>query len=144
MPVVVDEFRNELEEADWIANRILDFCRNGDYRLTDCALFYRTNAQSRVLEDAMRRADIPYRVIGNVRFYERAEVKDVLAYLKLMANTNDDLSFKRIVNCPPRGSANHFGVLKIRRQQFPLRSVGQANSLPAAETRARIVNNSAK
>ena len=73
------------------------------YRLSECAVFYRTNAQSRVMEDAFRRSDIPYSVIGTVRFYERAEVKDIMSYLRLTHNPHDTVSFKRIVNVPRRG-----------------------------------------
>ena len=69
----------------------------------DIAVFYRTNAQSRVLEDALRRAGIPYLIIGGVRFYERKEVKDILAYLRLIVNPLDDVAFRRAIAAPPRG-----------------------------------------
>ena len=72
-----------------------------DYR--DVAVFYRTNAQSRVLEDALRRASIPYLIVGGVRFYERREVKDVVAYLRLLVNPRDDVAFRRAVAAPSRG-----------------------------------------
>src|SRR5471030_3123490 len=70
---------------------------------SDYAVFYRINAQSRVLEDALRRHEIPYKIIGSMRFYERAEIKDVLAYLRLIVNPKDTLALRRIINVPTRG-----------------------------------------
>src|SRR5206468_3694491 len=70
---------------------------------SDIAVFYRTNAQSRVLEDALRRAGIPYVIVGSVRFYERKEIKDVLAYLRLIVNPDDDVAFRRAIGAPARG-----------------------------------------
>ena len=72
-------------------------------RYDDCAVLYRVSAQSRVLEETLLQSGIPYRVYGGMRFYERAEIKDALAYLRLAAHTDDDASFERIVNLPPRG-----------------------------------------
>ena len=66
-------------------------------------MLYRTNSQSRVIEEALVRAGIPYRVVGGVRFYERKEIKDALAYLKLLLNPDDDVSLRRVINVPPRG-----------------------------------------
>jgi DNA helicase-2/ATP-dependent DNA helicase PcrA len=73
------------------------------YTLSDFAIFYRTNAQSRTFEDALRRAGLPYVIIGTLKFYDRAEIKDIMAYLKLIHNPNDNISFKRIINVPKRG-----------------------------------------
>ena len=67
------------------------------------AVLYRTNAQSRLIEDSLRRAEIPYHIVGNIRFYERKEIKDALAYLKVIVNPHDDVSLRRIINSPPRG-----------------------------------------
>lgn len=97
------EARNELDEAQDIVISVQSLRRRHGYALNDFAVFYRTNAQSRVLEDAFRREGIPYAVIGTMRFYERAEVKDVMAYLKLIHNPHDNVSFKRVVNVPRRG-----------------------------------------
>jgi DNA helicase-2/ATP-dependent DNA helicase PcrA len=97
------ENTNEQEEASSIVREIERLRREKKYRLSDFAVFYRTNAQSRVLEDAFRRNGTPYAIIGTVRFYERVEVKDILAYLRLVHNPNDNLSFKRVVNTPRRG-----------------------------------------
>ncbi|MBR3628481.1 MAG: UvrD-helicase domain-containing protein [Elusimicrobia bacterium] len=93
---------NENDEAARVADMILINRENG-YKLSDFAIFYRTNAQSRALEDALRRQGIPYNVVGTLKFYERAEIKDIMAYLKLIHNTNDNVSFRRVVNVPRRG-----------------------------------------
>ncbi|MCX6117648.1 MAG: UvrD-helicase domain-containing protein [Proteobacteria bacterium] len=98
------EFRYETDgefEAYWVAKQIQDEVKTFDY--DDVAIFYRTNSQSRVLEDALRRDNIPYRIYGSVRFYDRAEVKDILAYLKILVNPRDDVSFMRALNIPARG-----------------------------------------
>jgi DNA helicase-2/ATP-dependent DNA helicase PcrA len=93
---------DENEEAAFVARAIRGVRdAGGDYR--DVAIFYRTNAQSRVLEDALRRAAIPYLIVGGVRFYERREVKDVVAYLRLVVNPRDDVAFRRAVAAPSRG-----------------------------------------
>jgi len=93
---------DESEEAGFVAQSARVLHRDGvDYR--DVAVFYRTNAQSRVLEDALRRASIPYLIVGGVRFYERREIKDVVAYLRLVVNPLDDVAFRRAVGAPARG-----------------------------------------
>ena len=102
-PVKTEQLANELQEARFVADKILEVREDKGWGFQQFSVFYRTNAQSRVLEDALRSARIPYVLVGNVRFYERAEVKDVLAYLRLITNPKDDLSFKRILNTPPRG-----------------------------------------
>ena len=93
---------NERDEAEFVVNRIQDFVSEGNRR-SDAAVLYRSNAQSRVFEEALLAAGIPYRVYGGQRFFERAEIKDALAYLRLIANRDDDPSFERIVNTPTRG-----------------------------------------
>jgi len=93
---------DEQDEALAVVREVEDLVRRGG-SLDDVAVFYRTNAQSRVLEDALMRLSVPYRVVGGVRFYERREVKDVLAYLQLIANPDDDVAFRRVVNVPRRG-----------------------------------------
>jgi DNA helicase-2/ATP-dependent DNA helicase PcrA len=92
---------DEIEEADFIARTARAVVRGDDD--AHMAVLYRINAQSRVLEDALRREGIAYRIVGSVRFYERKEIKDALAYMKLMLNPNDDVSFRRVVNVPARG-----------------------------------------
>ncbi len=102
-PVVVYQARDEQDEADFIARQVRTLAAEDSHSLDDFAVFYRTNAQSRVLEDALRRDLTPYTIVGGLRFYERKEIKDLLAYLRLVANPDDAQSFKRIVNVPPRG-----------------------------------------
>ena len=93
---------NELDEARFVVNRIKTWHENGN-ALQDCAILYRSNAQSRVLEEALLQGSMPYRIYGGMRFFERQEIKDALAYLRLMANRNDDAAFERVVNTPVRG-----------------------------------------
>jgi DNA helicase-2/ATP-dependent DNA helicase PcrA len=93
---------NETDEAHYLAQRIQRWVSE-DGRYSDVAVLYRSNAQSRVIEDALIQAGIPYRVYGGLRFFERAEIKDALAYLRMMALPDDDTAFERVVNVPPRG-----------------------------------------
>ncbi|MEO0995913.1 MAG: DNA helicase II [Pseudomonadota bacterium] len=93
---------NERDEAEFIVNRIRDWAGSGNAR-ADAAVLYRSNAQSRALEESLMNARIPYRVYGGLRFFERAEIKDALAYLRLLVNRDDDASFERVVNMPTRG-----------------------------------------
>jgi DNA helicase-2/ATP-dependent DNA helicase PcrA len=93
---------NERDEAEFVINRIQDHINQGGKR-SEAAVLYRSNAQSRVFEEALLAAGIPYRVYGGLRFFERAEIKDTLAYLRLVMNRDDDPSFERVVNTPPRG-----------------------------------------
>src|SRR5438093_54648 len=100
--VVVAQTYDEQEEAQAVAREALRLVAEGDYRLGDIAILYRTNAQSRALEEVLLRRGVPYRLIGGLRFYERREVKDVLAYLRLIANPQETLSFSRVINVPRR------------------------------------------
>jgi DNA helicase-2/ATP-dependent DNA helicase PcrA len=93
---------DEHEESGWVAQSIINARAEGA-QWSDIAVFYRTNAQSRVMEDALRRAGVPYVIVGGVRFYERKEVKDVLSYLRLIVNADDDVAFRRAIGAPPRG-----------------------------------------
>jgi DNA helicase-2/ATP-dependent DNA helicase PcrA len=93
---------NERDEADFVVNRIRDWVAHGGAR-REVAVLYRSNAQSRVFEEAFLNARMPYRVYGGLRFFERAEIKDALAYLRLVASRADDTSFERVVNLPVRG-----------------------------------------
>jgi DNA helicase-2/ATP-dependent DNA helicase PcrA len=94
---------DEGDEAQWVAHTIADLHDGGDHRWGDVAVFYRTNAQSRVVEEALMRSGIPYKVIGGTKFYDRREVKDALAYLRAVANPADEVSVKRVLNVPKRG-----------------------------------------
>jgi len=94
---------DEYDEAAWVTREIARLCATEGLRYGDVAVFYRTNAQSRALEEALGRARIPLKVVGGTRFYDRREVKDVLAYLRVLANPSDEVSARRIVNVPRRG-----------------------------------------
>ncbi|HKA02682.1 MAG TPA: 3'-5' exonuclease, partial [Acidimicrobiales bacterium] len=94
---------DEGDESQWVAHTIADLHDGGDYRWGDVAVFYRTNAQSRVVEEALMRAGIPYKVIGGTKFYDRREIKDALAYLRAVVNPADEVSVKRVLNVPKRG-----------------------------------------
>lgn len=100
--IIVYSAFNELDEARFVSDRIKIAFDKG-YSLDQVAILYRSNAQSRVLEEALLRAGIAYRIYGGLRFFERAEIKDALAYLRLLANLDDDTAFERIVNFPTRG-----------------------------------------
>jgi len=93
---------NERDEAEFVTHRIREWVAQGGQR-REIAILYRSNAQSRVFEEAFLSARVPYRVYGGLRFFERAEIKDALAYLRLISNRNDDASFERVVNLPTRG-----------------------------------------
>jgi len=101
-PIKIYAAFNERDEADFVVNRIREWTQAGGNR-NECAVLYRSNAQSRVFEEAMIVARLPYRVYGGLRFFERAEIKDALAYLRLIFNRADDASFERVVNLPTRG-----------------------------------------
>jgi DNA helicase II / ATP-dependent DNA helicase PcrA len=94
---------DEGDESQWISHTINQMHNSGDYRWGDIAVFYRTNAQSRVLEEGLMRSGIPYKVVGGTRFYDRREIKDALAYLKVAVNPADEVSIKRVLNSPKRG-----------------------------------------
>jgi len=101
-PVRLHTAMNEKEEAQYVASRIVEACAQGQ-NWRDHAILYRMNAQSNQMEDAFKRNGIPYRIIGGIRFFDRAEVKDMLAYLCTVNNPDDDLRLSRIINNPPRG-----------------------------------------
>jgi DNA helicase-2/ATP-dependent DNA helicase PcrA len=102
-PAVVVETYTEQEEAQFVVSEVERLVKEGKAKLGDCAVMYRTNAQSRALEEAFIRYGIPYRLVAGTRFYERREVKDIIAYLRLIQNPYDSVSLLRIINVPPRG-----------------------------------------
>jgi len=102
-PTVVAEAYNEQEEAQFVVSEIDNLMRRGEVRAGDCAVMYRTNAQSRALEEAFMRYGMPYRLVAGTRFYERREVKDILAYLRVIHNPYDNVSLLRVINVPSRG-----------------------------------------
>lgn len=101
-PVGIYAAFNELDEALFVSSQIKIWLEDGG-KLDDCAVLYRSNSQSRVLEEALIRANIPYRIYGGMRFFERQEIKDALAYLRLINNRHDDAAFERVINTPTRG-----------------------------------------
>ena len=102
-PICRYRAEDEHDEASWVAGEIRRLRAAEGRRFGDVAVFYRTNAQSRVVEEALVRAGVPYKVVGGTRFYDRREIKDVLAYLRLLANPDDEVSARRVVNVPKRG-----------------------------------------
>jgi len=103
LPPLLIETYSEDEEARFVVNEIDNLVRAGEVRSGDCAVMFRTNAQSRVLEEAFIRYGMPYKLVAGTRFYERREVKDVIAYLRLIQNPNDTVSLMRVINVPQRG-----------------------------------------
>ena len=104
--VQLSELGDEHEEARWVAAEIERLGEEHGVKRSDVAVFYRTNAMSRVLEDTLVRYEVPYQVIGGTKFYDRAEIKDAVAYLSLLLNPADQVSFPRVVNSPRRGIGN--------------------------------------
>ena len=129
-PIRVYAAFNERDEADFVVGRMRDWVEQGNRR-SEVAVLYRSNAQSRVFEEALINAGIPYRVYGGLRFFERAEIKDALAYLRLMANRSEDASFERIVNLPPRG----IGARSVE----TIRSYARANAVPMWQASASVM-----
>ena len=101
--IVIQEAEDDRTEADYVVETILRQVQLGQARESDFAIMYRTNAQSRLLEEAFRRANMPYRLVGAQRFYGRREVKDMIAFLRLIYNPKDEVSLERVINVPPRG-----------------------------------------
>jgi len=102
-PLVGYVAESEHDEAEFINDEIRELQRSGQSEPGDTAIFYRTNAQSRVFEEVFMRSALPYKVVGGLRFYERKEIKDLLAYLRVLANLADEISLRRIINVPKRG-----------------------------------------
>ncbi|MCS7286457.1 MAG: UvrD-helicase domain-containing protein [Anaerolineae bacterium] len=103
LPIILYEAYDEAEEGEFVVREIKRLIAKKLYNLGDFAVMYRTNAQSRIVEEAFVRHNMPYKLVGAIRFYERKEIKDVLAYLRLILNPLDDISFQRVINVPPRG-----------------------------------------
>ncbi|GAB2180857.1 UvrD-helicase domain-containing protein [Denitratisoma sp. agr-D3] len=120
-PIRVYESASDLEEARWIVEEVKALARDGHAR-REIALLYRSNAQSRVLEHALFNAGLPYRVYGGLRFFERQEIKHALAYLRLIANSDDDTAFARVVNFPTRG----IGARSLEQLQDAAMSAGSS------------------
>jgi DNA helicase-2/ATP-dependent DNA helicase PcrA len=102
-PIIIFAGKNEKDESNFIASEIQNKMREQHFLFSDFAVLYRTNAQSRIIEEAFLKANIPYKIVGSVKFYDRREIKDLLAYLKIIQNPDDSVSLERIINVPPRG-----------------------------------------
>ena len=102
-PINVFQAYSDVEEGEIVINKIAELRRTQGYGYADFAVLYRTNAQSRIFEEAMRKRNMPYRIYGGLSFYQRKEIKDVIAYFRLVVNPNDEEAFKRIINYPARG-----------------------------------------
>jgi DNA helicase-2/ATP-dependent DNA helicase PcrA len=120
-PVRVYEAPSDLAEAQWMVEEMRQLVRD-DFERKEMAVLYRSNAQSRVIETALFNAGVPYRVYGGLRFFERAEIKHALAYLRLLENKDDDTSFLRVVNFPPRG----IGARTLEQLQDAARNAGRS------------------
>ena len=120
-PVRVLEAPTDFAEAEWVVDELRQLVSSENYPRREVAVLYRSNAQSRVLETQLFNAGVPYRVYGGLRFFERAEIKHALAYLRLLENPRDDTSFLRVVNFPPRG----IGARSIEQLQDAARASGQ-------------------
>lgn len=101
--IVYFRAENEQAEAQFVAGKIKELVESGKRRLSDFAILYRTNAQSRVVEEVLMKSNIDYTIVGGIKFYDRKEIKDILAYLRLIANPDDDISLLRVINVPKRG-----------------------------------------
>ncbi|GAB6186282.1 UvrD-helicase domain-containing protein [Thermopirellula anaerolimosa] len=133
-------YRDQTEEAEDIASRIQSAIRDGRRRARDFAVFYRVNALSREFELALRRRNIPYQIVNGVEFFQRREIKDLVAYLKFIQNPRDEVAFLRIINNPPRGIGNTTvaHVLELARSQGwdVWTAIARAESIPGLQTRA--------
>lgn len=140
-PVELTIYGTEKEEAEGVVSKICELVReNGEYAMGDVAIFCRITALTRGFEAALRAAKLPYQIVGGVSFYERQEIKDVLAYLNLMANPKDDISFLRVVNVPPRGlgkTAIERLTKRARELGLPLLAMArEATAVPGLQDRA--------
>ncbi len=139
-PVTVLTFASGLDEADGIASRIKEAVRQNGRNYRDCAIFLRINALSRALETAMIRRQVPYQIVRGLAFFERKENKDILAYLRLLLNPRDDISFLRVVNEPPRGigkvSLEHLKMYAVERDLGLLAAAAEVHRISAIRGKA--------
>ncbi|HJQ21607.1 MAG TPA: UvrD-helicase domain-containing protein [Gemmatimonadaceae bacterium] len=135
--VTVVRALDERDEAEWVLNDILSRRAQRGVMLRDVAVLYRTNAQSRALEEACRRHTVPYRLVGTVRFYDRREIRDLMAYLRLIANPDDDEAFRRAVGAPRRGIGDTTVDALAERARVERLSLFAAASTPAIASELR-------
>lgn len=138
--VELSVYANESDEAREVVSRIAGMVREGEFGFRDCAIFCRVTALTRGLESALRTAKIPYQIVGGLSFYERQEIKDVLAYLNLMVNPKNDIAFGRVVNVPPRGlgkTSMEKLAARARELGLPMLAMArQAASVPGLKDKA--------
>jgi DNA helicase-2/ATP-dependent DNA helicase PcrA len=141
-PVNLTIYRSELDEASSVAEQITRLVHEGEYSFRDIAVFVRVAALTRPIESALRSARIPYQVVGGLSFYQRQEIKDILAYLNLLTNPRDDVAFERVINVPPRG----IGAVTLAHLSQHARDTGQPLSAVArlAESLPQIKDKAAK
>jgi DNA helicase II / ATP-dependent DNA helicase PcrA len=130
--VILCQVSDEEAEAHYIGKTVKQLVSGGNFHYKDAAILYRTHAQSRALEEGLREEGVPYRIVGGVRFYERKEIKDVVAYLKVLVHPEDDLSLKRIMNVPPRG----LGQMAIEKLEAHARS----SDIPLSQAVNEVLN----
>jgi len=141
-PVVLFRAQDDHEEAAFVASIVSEWVREGKYRYSDFAVIYRINAQSRPFEETFIRWGIPYRVVGALRFYERKEVKDIIAYLRILVNPADEVSLLRVINLPPRGigerTIERLRQFAMQRNMPILEAISSGDALAFLDTRAKI------
>ncbi|MCX7643039.1 MAG: UvrD-helicase domain-containing protein, partial [Armatimonadetes bacterium] len=141
-PVVLFRAQDDLEEAAFVASVVNEWVREGRYRFSDFAVIYRINAQSRPFEETFIRWGIPYRVVGALRFYERKEVKDIIAYLRILVNPADEVSLIRVINLPPRGigerTIERLRQFAMQKNRPILEAISSGDALALLDTRARL------
>lgn len=129
-PIILHSATDELAEARFVVDQLRRWHSQGR-PFSDCAILYRNNAQSRVLEEALLRSDIPYRIYGGLRFFDRQEIKDALAYLRLILNRQDDVAFERVINTPTRGIGERTLLL--------IRQAARAHATPLWQAALRLL-----
>jgi DNA helicase-2/ATP-dependent DNA helicase PcrA len=138
--ILVANVYNEIQEGEWIVQKIQNLRDSETRELYDFAVLYRTNAQSRSLEESFLRAGVPYKIVGGTRFYERREIKDALAFLRFVYQPDDIVSFGRIINLPPRGlgdvSLERLENWRVQNGFSLMDALGRADQVPGLQTRA--------
>ncbi len=140
-PIKVFSGANEHEEANFIVDKINELSLKEDRKLSDFAILYRTNAQSRVIEEAFLKANLPYKIVGGHKFYDRKEIKDIVAYLRLIQNPVDNYAFKRIINVPKRGigktTLDRLEQYSIEREDSMFGAMLECDEIPGLTQRAK-------
>ena len=140
--IIIQQVSDEQAEGQYVIQTIDRLVSDHGYRYSDCAVLYRTNAQSRSLEESFLRYNVPYQIVGGLRFYERKEIKDTLAYLRFVANPQDSISWRRVVNLPARGLGDKSLSVMVdyaaSRDWDLLTACGDADEVPGLTPKARL------